>query len=234
MKIYLAGPRDMQTYIREKANELAKSNHIITSRWVYDFPESSGQHSAWGDPTSHAIKDLADLANSQTLIQFTKPTETPETGYITTGGHHVELGFALATRTNIIIVGHVHNVFQTLEHIEIHRQWSIAILETLSSWEKSEPVCAECGGTKQDWPDHYVNPGWPCYWISPNLCSCCYLDTLDQTTQWEMRTCLQCGAPVGPCRCRGDHKWDCTNCPATGPGIQLRELYAWRPKPTEI
>ena len=123
MNCYLAGRYSSQATMRVHADQLIALGHHIASRWVYK---------AYGgdpDPIQAALEDLEDLSAADTLIVFTPRLHFPfphheDTGYVTTGGHHVELGLALAWHKTIYLVGSRVNIFHYLPQVTHCHLWT--------------------------------------------------------------------------------------------------------------
>lgn len=91
--------------MKQHRDAIAALGHTVTSRWL---DEKDGT-----DLQIAAIIDIDDLRSSDAVIVF---TEDSSVGY-TTGGRHVELGFALAIHKPICIVGPRENVFCHMNQI---------------------------------------------------------------------------------------------------------------------
>ena len=105
--IYLAGRYDRR---RELAGYMATLEELgwhSTARWL------TGAHEGATDPETLrmcAAEDLTDIRSSDVLVAF---TEEATIGH-TSGGRHVEMGFALGLAIPVIVVGPVENVFHHL------------------------------------------------------------------------------------------------------------------------
>ena len=107
LKIYLAASWSRREEMRDVRVKLEGEGHVVTSRWL-DEKE--------GEPKAVAARaDLDDIDASDVLLAF---TENADVGY-QTGGRHVELGYALAKRIPVILVGLRENVFHHLGHIPV-------------------------------------------------------------------------------------------------------------------
>jgi nucleoside 2-deoxyribosyltransferase len=93
---------------REQAQELAKvlhqSGHRVTSRWLDEIHEIG----AVG-----ARDDLEDIDAADTLVLMTMPIGT----MFSSGGRMVELGYAIARRKNIVLLGERENIFCHLPQV---------------------------------------------------------------------------------------------------------------------
>jgi nucleoside 2-deoxyribosyltransferase len=77
--------------------------HIVTSRWIEEeIPETD-----FNTARSHraGIKDFQDIDMAWVVLLFTNPPST-------TGGMHVEMGYAMARRRTVIVIGPYTNIFQ--------------------------------------------------------------------------------------------------------------------------
>lgn len=130
-KIYFAARLDRRAELQICAAELrfARVGYCVAS-WVFrqDHIElgRAGYDSAQGK--FDASVDLADIEASDMVICF---TEVPEIGY-TKGGRHVELGYALALKKRIYIVGPAENAFY-LEHQRYTWAAFLQMLKTLQA-----------------------------------------------------------------------------------------------------
>lgn len=162
--VYLAGRFDRKDEIAGYAAELRELGYTVTSRWLTDAHQWSGtddseipQDELW----TFAMEDFEDLNAANLLIAF---TEDRSVGY-TSGGRHVELGYALAQPLDVIVVGPRENIFHAC--LSQYDTWPEA-LARLSSWVIDVvATCRECGCT-----DDYACEGG-CYWVEPDLCSAC-------------------------------------------------------------
>lgn len=112
MMVYMAAPFSLQYLINSLAGELRRAGVTVVSRW-HDPANGHGQNFADTDRagmTREALDDLADLRAADTVICFTQP---PKTTY-TSGGRHVEFGYALALGKTTFVVGPIENVFVNL------------------------------------------------------------------------------------------------------------------------
>lgn len=134
-KVYLAGRFDRQQEFRRLRDELIDIGIDVTSRWLDNHGNAS--RIAAGDETytddelgDFAAEDFADIRDSDVVVVF---TESPDVGY-TSGGRHVETGYAMALDKNVVIVGPRENVFHKLtpdhgyERISVCNGWSDAFL----------------------------------------------------------------------------------------------------------
>jgi hypothetical protein len=108
----------MRTY----RTQLASWGHAVTSRWIDPAESASDEctpEQMNADPEScapHASVDLADVSQSDALICF---TEWPSS----TGGRHVEFGYALALGIRIVMIGPREHIFHTLPQVEHFPDW---------------------------------------------------------------------------------------------------------------
>ena len=104
MKVYIAAPYPIRDTAIEMMKTLEANGHVVTSRWLKAPDELADEH---------ARKDLDDVRAADVLLAVNSP------GWenVGTGGRHVELGYALALRKHIILLGERTNIFHYLSHI---------------------------------------------------------------------------------------------------------------------
>lgn len=107
-KIYLAAASYRQKEIRNNHRKLERRGFEVVSSWV--FMRSLGEVAKF---SSEAKRDLQQIDEADLVIAF---TEDPKTKKYTTGGRHVETGYAIAKGKKILIVGPRENVFHYLGH----------------------------------------------------------------------------------------------------------------------
>lgn len=123
-RTYLAARYDRRLEMIETVvPRLALVGLAVRATWLTGAHEQKVEiQRGFGDelPTaflaSCAAEDLRDIAIASVFVTF---TEGPEVGR-TSGGRHVELGYALARECRCIVIGPVENVFHHLEVIERH------------------------------------------------------------------------------------------------------------------
>ena len=95
------------------ANHLLGLGWLVTSRWVLGVHgEDDGDDTQW---CKYAQDDVDDIRAADWFILFT------ESEPVTRGSRLTELGYALAWKKNVIIVGPRENIFCHLP--EIYRQY---------------------------------------------------------------------------------------------------------------
>lgn len=107
MRVYIAAPYPIQKDAYILRGFLADYGVECTSRWLTDPSEALNDE--W------ARKDLADVARCDALVAL-NPDEWKNSG---TGGRHVELGYALALRKPVYIIGVRSNIFHELSEVTI-------------------------------------------------------------------------------------------------------------------
>lgn len=123
MRIYIAGPYVARDYLRGVAAVLTAQGHTITSRWLHEEHELTPGVLAAAEALTdeqvrqHVLDDMADVEAATALVIFTAdairaalPRVNPDR--LTSGGRHVEMGYALAWRKPVYVVGQPENVFQ--------------------------------------------------------------------------------------------------------------------------
>lgn len=119
VKIYLAAKYARREEMEQIAIELMNVyGYDITARWVFGGEEGKTNEEI-------AVFDLEDVAEADTVISF---TEHPN--MYTTGGRHVEFGYAIATGKRLVVIGPRENVF--------HHYPTVEQFDTFNDWIRSE------------------------------------------------------------------------------------------------
>lgn len=118
MKIYLAARYDQHPLMRDYATRLEAAGHHVTSRWIRahadDAPDGCTVALINAEPDScapFAEEDFQDIREADTVVCF---TEWPSS----TGGRHVEVGYALGLGLRVVVVGPREHIFHALETVE--------------------------------------------------------------------------------------------------------------------
>jgi hypothetical protein len=116
MKIYLASTFEDRPRMLEARAALAVLGHTVTSRWIGLPPDVKPLDGRY-ELHAKALEDLEDVDAAQGFILF----DDVEGGR---GGRYVELGYALAKRKLIFIVGAPRNIFGRLQMVlRIEETW---------------------------------------------------------------------------------------------------------------
>jgi len=118
--VYLAGRYDRRRELAEYADALEALGWKSMARWL------TGAHEGATDPETLrrcALEDLEDIRASDTLVAFTEDATVGQTS----GGRHVETGYAIGLGITVVVVGPIENVF----HHDLRRYatWSEALEE---------------------------------------------------------------------------------------------------------
>lgn len=113
MKVYLTAMWDRQSNMRDVREKLQADGIVVTSRWLDEKPSGPMESHPVEVVAAGAQMDLDDIDGADAVIVF---SEDRLIGY-TTGGRHVELGYAIAKGKPIIVVGPRENVFFYLPQI---------------------------------------------------------------------------------------------------------------------
>lgn len=121
VSIYLAAKYARREEMENIAIKLMNEyGYDITARWVFGGEEGKTDEEI-------AVFDLEDLDEADTIISFTEPADV-----YTTGGRHVEFGYAIAKGKRTILIGPRENVFYHFPTVER--------FDTLDDWLKSESL----------------------------------------------------------------------------------------------
>ena len=123
-RVYLAARYDRRPEMLGYTNELERMGYGVTSRWVLGLHEGATEPVTLGQC---AHEDLEDIDRADIFITF---TETPDIGH-TSGGRHVEMGYALAQGLSVIVVGPAENVFH---HLSVGTEERLPRLARVETW----------------------------------------------------------------------------------------------------
>lgn len=123
MKIYLAAPYSARDHIRDLRDSISLLNIKVTSGWLNGGSEINETTigASWASSDERVKKgtsgDFADIDAADGVLMFTGnfirkvwPSINEDT--LHTGGRHVEVGYALAHKKPVVILGEFENVFQ--------------------------------------------------------------------------------------------------------------------------
>jgi len=115
MKFYLAARFPRRAEMEVLADELVAKlpSAVCVARWVYGGEEGL-------DRRQIALLDLEDVEKANTVILFTHPRGSKQTG----GGRFVEFGYALAKGKRCIVIGEYENVFISHPSVLVYRDWA--------------------------------------------------------------------------------------------------------------
>lgn len=112
MRIYLASRWSRRNELRTYAGALRSLGHQVTARWLYE-------HERTDDPKllkEYALHDMADITHSDTFVYFAPAGQH--------GGSRVELGFALALRKRVFLIGEPDGQFSYLDEVMSFADWN--------------------------------------------------------------------------------------------------------------
>lgn len=106
MKVYLAAPYAEMPRMQQWAVKLREAGHTCTSRWIYGplLPFKAA-----------AQMDLNDIDEADAVVSMTLAPGS----MFSSGGRHVEFGYALARGKRLIIINSVgpENIFHELPQV---------------------------------------------------------------------------------------------------------------------
>jgi hypothetical protein len=125
---YLAAQYERKEEMRKCRDDLWAINVKVTSTWIDNNDQGEGLGADDLDKIPHmgiapALLDTADIARADAFIMFTNG--------LGRGGHHTELGIALAMNKVIFLIGKRENVFHCLSAIQAFPDW-----ETFMVWSQ--------------------------------------------------------------------------------------------------
>lgn len=125
MKIYIAAPFSTKDLVCHYQAQLQELGFIVTSTWQHESHPPDIKHSEIAPKllTEHALNDIRDLNEADTLIFFSRDPEHA----VVRGGRHVEFGYALAQEKRIVVIGPFENVFHHLPWITHFPTWLDAV-----------------------------------------------------------------------------------------------------------
>lgn len=121
MDIYLAASWPQRKRMRVIAQHLQQIGHSITSDWILSRdPVGMGPEEIAVDPAkalNGGVRDLVGIKNADLVAVFTDISSS-------TGGFHVEFGYALGKGKHIDIIGPKPNVFYALVEMPAVRHFN--------------------------------------------------------------------------------------------------------------
>lgn len=108
--------------MQKHAADLETLGIEITSHWMrpdYRWNGVPDESMSAEDLAGCAAEDFADIDAADMFVCF---TEKPDVGH-TSGGRHVEFGYALARGKRVILIGPVENIFYHLPQVTRFEQW---------------------------------------------------------------------------------------------------------------
>jgi len=133
MKVYLAGSWSARDDLRLASESLTKSGIFVTSRWLHQSGGDIDPLDSPGPAISAALNDLEDIESSDIFLLYTGREST-------TGGFHVELGYALARAKPILIAGNAVNIFARLATVLVPSLGNA--IEIIRYWDNNDSVIA--------------------------------------------------------------------------------------------
>lgn len=107
MRIYTAASWAHREEVRKAKRELEEAGFFVGARWVSGHDNFILPHYVYAD------EDLNDVQYADIVLVFTAMPST-------TGGLHVETGFALALGKTIVIIGERTNLFHYMPQVQCY------------------------------------------------------------------------------------------------------------------
>lgn len=132
--VYLAGPYAARERLKAMAKDLEAMLVEVTASWIDETHDiTPGTLDAATDLTDeqvarHAATDLDDIADADLLVLIT--AEIAGILNATSGGRHVETGYAIASGIPVLVVGEPENVFHRIgpdHNVWVCADWPTAV-----------------------------------------------------------------------------------------------------------
>jgi nucleoside 2-deoxyribosyltransferase len=104
MEIYIAAPFDRRVAAKRARKILEDKGHIVNATWIDSHLEELDLQTI-DERWEEARKDLMDIHRSDTFVLLNNCGES------TTGGMHIEFGFALGRGKRIFLIGEPSSIF---------------------------------------------------------------------------------------------------------------------------
>lgn len=153
MKVYIAAPYGARALVAERLAELSRIGFQPLCRWADGThevgPEGAALEVEQKQRARWAHDDLQDIRNADLLvilsaIEALGVHDAARRG--TSGGRHVETGYAIAHNKRIVFVGEPENVFHAIPQVTVVPNWHEAVIELsyrLVSAEREMPRASE-------------------------------------------------------------------------------------------
>ena len=115
--VYLAGPYPAKATIKARAVELIRLGYNARNRWLFHEQPSTERE----QKNIYANEDLYDISHSDYFVMCLDVEGHSR------GGMYVELGWALAKRKEVIIVGERTNIFTHKFNVVCVIAWPVCI-----------------------------------------------------------------------------------------------------------
>ena len=112
---YLASKFERRAELQRYARQLQSDGCYSTSRWLTSFEDNHRKNGM----AYLAAADLADVAAADVFVVFTLQEKVR-------GGMHVELGYALALKKKIVVIGPRVTIFHHLPNVRVFAHWKDA------------------------------------------------------------------------------------------------------------
>lgn len=140
--VYLAGPYAARDRLAEYGEQLTRVGYILKARWLTrdaeTQPEGAATEAPLDDRRRWASEDLEDITRADMLVAFTAAAVDLPPGFGTSGGRHVETGYALGIGRPVVLVGEPENVFHWLPRVTRVPDWHEALIELSAQLVASE------------------------------------------------------------------------------------------------
>lgn len=135
LTVYIAAPYAARSQVAEHLKELETIGFKTQCRWADGTHEFGPEGAAFSaDPTERArwaMEDISDIDDCDIVVAFTAAAILPLPERVsrgTSGGRHIETGYAIAKRKTVILIGDPENVFHWLPTVWLAKDWHEAVV----------------------------------------------------------------------------------------------------------
>jgi nucleoside 2-deoxyribosyltransferase len=139
MRVYIAAPYAAREQVRGYTEELVRIGFTSSASWVKETLEigsgtvGAATDLADGEAARLADVDLKDVERSDILVLITAAQADMIGGKGSSGGRHVETGYAMALGKPVIVVGEPEHLFHRLGRAcTVVPNWHEALIELSS------------------------------------------------------------------------------------------------------
>jgi len=135
LSVYIAAPYAARELVADRITQLTRIGFTVRCRWAdgtHDVgPEGAALEVDRGLRGAWAADDLEDIDNADVFVVLAagEALALSDLHRGTSGGRHVEMGYALARELPVVFVGEPENVFHALHAVTVVPSWEEAVIE---------------------------------------------------------------------------------------------------------